>query len=144
MRCTYDCIRLPPLSPSQARFVKDLHRTLIRNENAYYCCVAQLMTSMPLPLPALPVIYLVGDSHSLSPGWRIVESHGQQRLLRPVLVTGLKVCAYAGRRCGRLCCEHARVHANTRTRLVLTLFARACTHAMCKNVWTHVCASRQV
>ena len=42
------------------REVKDLHLTRVRNENAYYCCTAQLMTTMPreraAPAPAAAVI----------------------------------------------------------------------------------------
>ena len=45
----------------------------MRNENAYYCCVAQLSATLPLPLPHLPALYLAGDSHSLSPSWREVS-----------------------------------------------------------------------
>ena len=73
-----------------ARFVEDLHLTLVRNENAYYCCIAQLCTSLPLPLPSLPALYLAGDSHSLSPSWREVSWRGATHLIHPVLVTGLK------------------------------------------------------
>mmetsp|Transcript_11549 Transcript_11549/g.24756 ORF Transcript_11549/g.24756 Transcript_11549/m.24756 type:complete len:749 (-) Transcript_11549:834-3080(-) len=73
-----------------ARRVKDLHLTRVRNENAYYCCVAMLLRSLPLPLPTLPLLYVAGDSHSLSPGWRTVPFQGQPHLLKPVLVTGLK------------------------------------------------------
>ena len=36
------------------REVKDLHLTRVRNENAYYCCIAQLVSSMPASLPPLP------------------------------------------------------------------------------------------
>ena len=79
----------PPVR--QARFVADLHLTLVRNENAYYCCIAQLCTSLPLPLPAhAPLLYFAGDSHSLPPAWRSLSWRGKQHLLRPVLVTGLK------------------------------------------------------
>lgn len=63
---------LPPLLRliERARDVKDLHLTLVRNENAYYCCVAQLMEAMPSPPPtdaaaALPPVFMCGDSHSL-------------------------------------------------------------------------------
>mmetsp|Transcript_18834 Transcript_18834/g.31491 ORF Transcript_18834/g.31491 Transcript_18834/m.31491 type:complete len:731 (+) Transcript_18834:36-2228(+) len=73
-----------------ARAVKDLHLTLVRNENAYYCCAAQLLTSMPMPLPSLPLLYIAGDSHSLSPAWRTIMWQGKPHLLRPMLVTGLK------------------------------------------------------
>ena len=83
---------LPPLLRllEPARNVQDLHLTLVRNENAYYCCIAQLCTSLPLPLPALPALYLAGDSHSLSPSWREVSWRGATHLIHPVLVTGLK------------------------------------------------------
>jgi len=74
-----------------ARQVKDLHLTRVRNENAYYCCVAQLMVSMPLPLPCLPPLYLMGDSHSLAPAWRTVKYGGTDHMLVPKLVTGCKV-----------------------------------------------------
>ena len=83
---------LPPLLRllEPARNVQDLHLTLVRNENAYYCCIAQLCTSLPLPLPSLPPLYLAGDSHSLSPSWREVSWRGATHLIHPVLVTGLK------------------------------------------------------
>ena len=86
---------LPPLPPllrllEPARGVQELHLTLVRNENAYYCCVAQLCTTLPLPLPRLPALYLAGDSHSLSPSWRGVSWRGVAHLIQPVLVTGLK------------------------------------------------------
>ena len=74
-----------------AREVKDLHLTRVRNENAYYCCTAQLVTSMPLPLPSLPSLYVMGDSHSLAPAWRTVAFRGETHLLVPRLVTGCKV-----------------------------------------------------
>jgi tetratricopeptide (TPR) repeat protein len=83
---------LPPLLRllEPARAVKDLHLTMIRNENAYYCCVAQLLASLPLPLPPRPALYFAGDSHSLAPGWRECAWRGAPHLLTPVLVTGLK------------------------------------------------------
>ena len=38
-----------------------------------------------------PPLYVVGDSHSLSCGWHTIEEYkGQNRTLRPMLVTGLK------------------------------------------------------
>ena len=33
----------------------------------------------------------MGDSHSLSPGWRTLQHRGAQRMLQPMLVTGLKM-----------------------------------------------------
>jgi len=84
---------LPPLIKliEPLREVKDLHLTRVRNENAYYCCTAQLMTTMPLPRPACPPLYLAGDSHSLSPAWRTVTFRKQEHVLVPRLVTGCKI-----------------------------------------------------
>lgn len=82
---------------------RDLHKTLIRNEAAYFGCVRELVGMLPSPRPAQaregcneetmkqPPIYVVGDSHSLSCGWHTIEDHhGHNRILRPMLVTGLK------------------------------------------------------
>ena len=74
-----------------ARQVKDLHLTKVRNENAYYCCTAQLVVSLPLPLPKLPPLYVAGDSHSLAPAWRTVTYKNKQHLLVPRLATGCKI-----------------------------------------------------
>lgn len=73
----------------------DLHMTSIRNEQAYFSCISQLMsihasqrsrsahgTTRPL--------YVCGDSHCLSPAWQAVTLHGEARYLHPVLVTGMK------------------------------------------------------
>lgn len=71
-----------------------LHKTLIRNEAAYYACAAQLMTSAPPPPynadAAAKPIYLVGDSHVMPAAWRHVTLRGEKRLLVPALVTGCK------------------------------------------------------
>ena len=75
----------------KARVYKKLHETSIRNENAYYCCAAQLMSTMPLPPPShLDQMYIAGDSHALAPAWRTLSWNGATRRLTPVLVTGLK------------------------------------------------------
>jgi len=73
------------------REVKDLHLTRVRNENAYYCCVAQLLSTLPPSLPALPPLFVAGDSHSLAPAWRTLRYKGSQHLLVPRLVTGCKI-----------------------------------------------------
>eukprot|EP00029_Vermamoeba_vermiformis_P011686 TRINITY_DN649_c0_g1_i3.p1 TRINITY_DN649_c0_g1~~TRINITY_DN649_c0_g1_i3.p1 ORF type:complete len:900 (+),score=214.98 TRINITY_DN649_c0_g1_i3:369-2702(+) len=68
-----------------------MHTTLIRNEHAYFMQIAQVMSSLPMPIPTnLPILYLAGDSHSMSSAWRTIEFKGQQHLIRPLLVTGLK------------------------------------------------------
>jgi hypothetical protein len=68
-----------------------MHTTLIRNEHAYFMQIAQVMSSLPMPIPTnMPMLYLAGDSHSMSSAWRTIEFKGQQHLIRPLLVTGLK------------------------------------------------------
>eukprot|EP00026_Physarum_polycephalum_P002628 Phypoly_transcript_02636.p1 GENE.Phypoly_transcript_02636~~Phypoly_transcript_02636.p1 ORF type:complete len:874 (+),score=132.36 Phypoly_transcript_02636:48-2624(+) len=74
-----------------AREGRELHTTPVRNEMAYYSCVAQLMLTQSLPLVNYRKIYVVGDSHSLSPGWRTINVKGEKILLQPSLVTGLKI-----------------------------------------------------
>ena len=86
--------------------------TTIRNEQAYYCCIAQLLCTLP-PLavetaggaaggaatmggdsgaPDERVLFVLGDSHSLAPAWRTLRPYGATPsvLLRPVLSTGTK------------------------------------------------------
>jgi hypothetical protein len=51
-----------------------------------------LATPPPQPAdPPLAPLYVAGDSHALSPSWRVVRWRGQPRVLVPVLVTGLKL-----------------------------------------------------
>ena len=73
---------------------RDLHSTTIKNEAAYFGCVKQLTGLFPCPAPSYdehaPPLYVIGDSHCLATGWRIVTIHGVKRMLRPMLVTGLK------------------------------------------------------
>ena len=87
---------------------REMHTTTIRNEHAYYCCIAQLMslpdtahhtnvstekddrsnfTSMPTTNKPLVVC---GDSHSLTSAWRWISVGGRDRQIHPALVTGLK------------------------------------------------------
>ena len=50
---------------------KPLHTTLIRNEAAYFSCIAQLLREHPPPPPSpkqLRPLFLCGDSHTLSGG----------------------------------------------------------------------------
>jgi hypothetical protein len=68
------------------------------------CCSASFIALMlrcitfPLPaalasLPADDVIYVCGDSHSMSAAWQVIHlaAHPRPLLLVPRLVTGLKV-----------------------------------------------------
>lgn len=92
-----------------------LHLTSVRNENAYYCCVAQLVqylqcgvsdalprcVSASLSLPAVArgggapegVVFFCGDSHALPPAWQGLSLPAPfgHTMLVPALVTGLKV-----------------------------------------------------
>eukprot|EP01062_Namystynia_karyoxenos_P023362 TRINITY_DN1901_c1_g1_i1.p1 TRINITY_DN1901_c1_g1~~TRINITY_DN1901_c1_g1_i1.p1 ORF type:complete len:893 (+),score=272.65 TRINITY_DN1901_c1_g1_i1:75-2681(+) len=85
---------LPPLLRllDPLRRHRELHTTLIRNEQAYFCAIAQLMQYLPLePRPAeLPLLWACGDSHSLSPSWHTVRVQGKEHLITNRLVTGLK------------------------------------------------------
>eukprot|EP01083_Nonionella_stella_P077146 210483_1 len=76
----------------------DIHLTLVRNEHAYYSCIAYLMDSMtqkwcspeaPNPSEMKP-LYFCGDSHCLSPAWQTIQWKKETRLLVPKLVTGVK------------------------------------------------------
>jgi len=82
---------IPPLVGviEEARRGWDMHLTTIRNEHAYYCCVAQLMCDIPHPYPEISDgIFVCGDSHSLSTAWQILMVHGTPTPLIPKLVTG--------------------------------------------------------
>ena len=93
-----------------------LHETPIRNEAAYFGAVAALLLDRPPPAPPPPPmrdgdgdggaggsggggtldaehppLFVIGDSHCLAPAWRrACIDGGRARLLRPLLVTGLK------------------------------------------------------
>lgn len=75
----------------ECRRSRELHTTSIRNEHAYYCCIAQLLACKEFPLPSGKPIYIMGDSHCLTPSWSSIEVKGEQRLLWPKLVTGCKM-----------------------------------------------------
>ena len=72
----------------------DVHTTTIRNENAYYSCISQCISVSEMGEAGegeaegqkKEPIFICGDSHSMSPGWRVLEG----RKLIPKLVTGLK------------------------------------------------------
>ena len=82
------------------RKAQELHKTSVRYEHAYYCCIVQLMSAIP-DAPPLNIrrshvscagapIYICGDSHTLPLSWRTVEVGGAQRELTPALATGVK------------------------------------------------------
>lgn len=99
---------LPPLVAllKPLRDDRDLHLTLIRNEQAYFACLEKLVEDIA---PRIPIkvsagdggseeangqgspIYVVGDSHTLTLGWQSVTAGARPHLLRPYLVTGIKI-----------------------------------------------------
>eukprot|EP00667_Euglena_gracilis_P002733 EG_transcript_2737 len=89
-------VHVPPLLAllDPLRRGEELHHTTIRNEQAYFCNIAQLMQELPFAElhrdRPTKVMYVCGDSHSLSPSWRIIHHHGQPTRLVNALVTGLK------------------------------------------------------
>ena len=65
------CARVVHLLDAASRAsAQELHKTLIRNEAAYFGCVKQLVLQHPPPPQpqpaATPPLYLCGDSHCLS------------------------------------------------------------------------------
>lgn len=69
---------------------RPMHKTTIRNEHAYYCCISLLMKTLQLPIKNKNTIYVAGDSHSMTPAWRTVQVGTNDFTLEPLLVTGLK------------------------------------------------------
>ena len=77
----------------KVRAGRDLHLTAVRNEHAYFCCVAQTAAHVDASraeadIAAKRIVYMVGDSHSVPPGWQRVETVG--KTIWPKLVTGIK------------------------------------------------------
>lgn len=93
------------------------HETNIRNEHAYYQCIAQSLSNRIdalsacvkedlnrkvldcfsnvymnsiTQLAANNPLYIIGDSHVISPAWNIVKLNDENRLITPLLVTGIK------------------------------------------------------
>ena len=78
----------------------NLHQTLIRNENAYYACIAGIRQCQPPVVdeaaPLVGKVYVIGDSHTLPTAWRVVRrtrANGdvEDLVLVPRLVTGVKI-----------------------------------------------------
>ena len=70
---------------------KDLHKTLIRNEQAFYSCISQISEVCPPPMISQNKLFIVGDSHILPLAWRSIDYKGKKYTTTPVLVTGLKI-----------------------------------------------------
>ncbi|KAL4230516.1 hypothetical protein ACF0H5_010898 [Mactra antiquata] len=75
---------------------KNLHLSFIRNEAAYFKCISELFTSYnTLPsarlLSSERFIYMIGDSHCVTPAWQKIHVSGTSYIIHPVLITGLKI-----------------------------------------------------
>ncbi|XP_066914515.1 uncharacterized protein [Clytia hemisphaerica] len=70
----------------------DLHKTLIRNEQAFFSCIDQLIESPVTFNTASPnKLYVIGDSHVLPIAWQTVKIKEKDYMTKPILVTGLKI-----------------------------------------------------
>lgn len=80
----------------------DLHLTTVRNENAYFGCIREILQSThpaapPRGVQSLSPIYVVGDSHVLPCAWQTVdlrqteEESSSCHVLVPNIVTGAKL-----------------------------------------------------
>eukprot|EP00930_Biecheleria_cincta_P062822 TRINITY_DN4826_c0_g3_i1.p1 TRINITY_DN4826_c0_g3~~TRINITY_DN4826_c0_g3_i1.p1 ORF type:complete len:1022 (+),score=206.77 TRINITY_DN4826_c0_g3_i1:68-3133(+) len=80
----------------------DLHLTTVRNENAYFGCIREILQSTtpaapPRGVQSLSPIYVVGDSHVLPCAWQTVDLRKAEdesstcHVLIPNIVTGAKV-----------------------------------------------------
>ena len=79
--------------PSADASAVPLHETSVRNEAAYFRCVAAILRRQPPPAPPPAPhapLYVLGDSHVLSSAWQTVVLRGERRTLVPLLVTGIK------------------------------------------------------
>lgn len=75
---------------------RDVHDTIIKNENAYFSCITGLMsyhakTIENPPSADMPRLYVAGDSHSMTPAWHTMHLRGKDHLVQPLLVTGMKI-----------------------------------------------------
>lgn len=74
----------------------NLHKSSIRNEAAYFGTVAQLMQYLDTDVTSkypdqMEALFVVGDSHALSPSWHLVTVGGQPALTVCGVVTGAKL-----------------------------------------------------
>lgn len=71
----------------------DLHKTLIRNEQAFYSCINQIFETLPPPMKEEKVkkLYVVGDSHIIPLAWRRLTIKNEKYMVVPLLITGIKI-----------------------------------------------------
>ena len=89
------------IEPSRTASAQPLHGTSIRNEAAYYCCIAHVLAERNASAEAIAnpysdqiadvtadPMFVLGDSHVLPLAWARLQGSGRQ--LVPKLVTGVK------------------------------------------------------
>lgn len=70
----------------------ELQTTKIKNGYNYFQYIAKLLPlKQNISNEFLPPVYLVGDSHCLSPAWESMSLEGQMRRIVPLLITGCKI-----------------------------------------------------
>lgn len=84
------------IEPFRTASAVQLHNTPIRNEHAYYCCLAQILAVDPdrrqhaIQDDSTIFVHMCGDSHALAPAWKRWQVGRANAVLKPVLITGLK------------------------------------------------------
>merc|ERR1712159_897325 len=82
---------------------RDVGKSRFRNEQAYFTSIMSIMqhitpSQSPVTQPLLSSgsategkLYLIGDSHSMSPSWQTINIQGKPTLIVNKLITGLKI-----------------------------------------------------
>ncbi|XP_074654375.1 uncharacterized protein LOC141908291 isoform X2 [Tubulanus polymorphus] len=76
---------------------RDLHKTAIRNEAAYFRCIQLVMKQCPpdvincSDLNSQNFLYFLSDSHCITPAWQKLLCKGTPVTVHPVLSTGTKI-----------------------------------------------------
>ncbi|KAJ8600417.1 hypothetical protein CTAYLR_001466 [Chrysophaeum taylorii] len=88
------------VEPSRRASRQPLHETTVRNEHAYYCCVAHILSvdgRRSRGSDDAIDVYFCGDSHALAPAWKRWKTRtpsgaaaAAEARIVPALVTGLK------------------------------------------------------
>ncbi|WAQ99658.1 hypothetical protein MAR_024031, partial [Mya arenaria] len=75
---------------------RELHKTNIRNEAAYFNCINEGMKLFPFipavkKVPEEEYVYLLGDSHCIPAAWRQIQIQDRSTMIKPALSTGTKI-----------------------------------------------------
>lgn len=70
----------------------DLHLSKIKNGYSYFQYISKLLPLKKYPGNSKsPILYMLGDSHCLSPAWDKIQLNNSNYLIKPILVTGCKI-----------------------------------------------------